>query len=163
MDKTDEIKVGISDLNIASEKQSLMTAGLGSCIGIALYDKTKHIAGLSHIMLPDSSQFKNQNSPMKFADTAIPLLLSRMAEAGCKKENITAKIAGGASMFKFAESKLTSSIGDRNIEAVKIVLKEMNIPIISEDTGGSCGRTMYVYAETGKVMLKIVGTGLKEL
>ena len=73
-----EVKVGIADLNLVLAPGSIMTIGLGSCIGIALYDKSLKIAGLAHIMLPDSTQFKSPNNPMKFADLAIPILIEKM-------------------------------------------------------------------------------------
>ncbi|APF23646.1 chemotaxis protein CheD [Clostridium butyricum] len=158
-----EIKVGIADLNLVLDPGIIMTIGLGSCIGIALYDRSLKVAGLSHIMLPDSTQFKNASNPMKFADSAIPMLINKMYKQGCKKQNIIAKIAGGASMFNFSDKSIISDIGKRNSEAVKKVLKDLSIPIIAEDTGGDKGRTMILEASTGKVTLKIVGKGMIEL
>jgi len=114
-------------------------------------------------MLPDSTQFKNASNPMKFADSAIPILIDKMYKQGCKKQNIIAKIAGGASMFNFSDKSIISDIGKRNSEAVKKVLKDLSIPIIAEDTGGDKGRTMILEASTGKVTLKIVGKGMIEL
>lgn len=158
-----EVKVGIADLNLVLDPGTIMTIGLGSCIGIALYDKELKVAGLSHIMLPDSTQFKNVTNPMKFADSAIPILVEKMQKQGCKKQNIIAKIAGGASMFNFSDKSIISDIGKRNSEAVKKALDNMEIPIVAEDTGGNKGRTMILEASTGKVTLKIVGKGIVEL
>lgn len=158
-----EVKVGIADLNLVLDPGTIMTIGLGSCIGIALYDRNKKVAGLSHIMLPDSTQFKSASNPMKFADSAIPLLVEKMKDQGCRKQNIVAKIAGGASMFNFSDKSIISDIGKRNSDAVKKALKEIGIPIIAEDTGGDKGRTMILEASTGKVMLKVVGRGTIEL
>ena len=158
-----EVKVGIADLNLVLDPGTIMTIGLGSCIGIALYDKVLKVAGLSHIMLPDSTQFKNVTNPMKFADSEIPILVEKMQKQGCKKQNIIAKIAGGASMFNFSDKSIISDIGKRNSEAVKKALNDVGIPIIAEDTGGNKGRTMILEASTGKVTLKIVGKGIVEL
>lgn len=158
-----EVKVGIADLNLVLDPGTIMTIGLGSCIGIALYDRMLKVAGLSHIMLPDSTQFKNASNPMKFADSAVPILIEKMQKQGCKKQNIVAKIAGGASMFNFSDKSIISDIGKRNSEAVKKALKDIGIPIIAEDTGGDKGRTMILEASTGKVTLKIVGKGTVEL
>lgn len=158
-----EVKVGIADLNLVLDPGTIMTIGLGSCIGIALYDKELKVAGLSHIMLPDSTQFKNVTNPMKFADSAIPILVEKMQKQGCKKQNIIAKIAGGASMFNFSDKSIISDIGKRNSEAVKKALNDVGIPIVAEDTGGNKGRTMILEASTGKVTLKIVGKGIVEL
>ena len=158
-----EIKVGIADLNLVLDPGIIMTIGLGSCIGIALYDNKLKVAGLSHIMLPDSTQFKNVTNPMKFADSAIPILIDRMEKQGCKKQNIIAKIAGGASMFNFSDKSIISDIGKRNSEAVKKSLNEIGIPIVAEDTGGNKGRTMILESNNGKVILKIVGKGIIEI
>lgn len=158
-----EVKVGIADLNLVLDPGSIMTIGLGSCIGIALYDKSLKVAGLAHIMLPDSTQFKTTNNPMKFADLAIPILIEKMEKQGCKKRNLIAKIAGGASMFNFSDKSIISDIGKRNSDAVKITLKENGIPIIAEEIGGDKGRTMILNASDGKVTLKVVGKGVIEL
>lgn len=158
-----EVKVGIADLNLVLDPGSIMTIGLGSCIGIALYDKSLKVAGLAHIMLPDSTQFKTTNNPMKFADLAIPILIEKMEKEGCKKRNLIAKIAGGASMFNFSDKSIISDIGKRNSDAVKKALKENGIPIIAEEIGGDKGRTMILNASDGKVTLKVVGKGVIEL
>lgn len=154
-----EVKVGIADLNLVMPPGKIMTIGLGSCIGIALYDKSLKIAGLAHIMLPDSKQFKTVSKPLKFADLAIPILIKKMEEKGCRRSNIIAKIAGGASMFNFSDKSMVSDIGKRNAESVRRTLESESIPIIAEDTGGNKGRTMIVDSNDGCVILKIVGQG----
>ena len=158
-----EIKVGIADLNVVLDPGSIMTIGLGSCIGIALYDKTIKVAGLAHIMLPDSTQFKSNTNPMKFADLAIPMLIEKMEKEGCSKRNIIAKIAGGASMFNFSDKSIISDIGKRNSDAVKKALKDESIRIMAEEIGGNKGRTMILKANDGSVILKVVGQGIKDL
>ena len=158
-----EIKVGIADLNVVLDPGAIMTIGLGSCIGIALYDKTTKVAGLAHIMLPDSTQFKSNTNPMKFADLAIPLLIEKLEKQGCNKRNMVAKIAGGASMFNFSDKSIISDIGKRNSEAVKKALKDESIRIVGEETGGNKGRTMILKANDGSVVLKVVGQGIIEL
>lgn len=160
---SNNVKVGIADLNLVLDPGTIMTIGLGSCIGIALYDRMLKVAGLSHIMLPDSTQFKNATNPMKFADSAIPILIDKMKKQGCRKQNIVAKIAGGASMFNFSDKSIISDIGKRNSDAVRKTLKDIGIPIVAEDTGGNKGRTMILESGTGKVTLKIVGKGTVEL
>lgn len=155
-----EIKVGIADLNLVTPPQKIMTIGLGSCIGIGLYDSESKVAGLAHIMLPDSKQFKTVNQPLKFADLAIPILINKMEARGCRRRNIVAKIVGGASMFNFSDKSMISDIGKRNTESVKQTLKKESIPIVAEDTGGNKGRTMIVDSLDGKVTIKIVGKGI---
>ncbi|MGE5628643.1 MAG: chemotaxis protein CheD [Solirubrobacterales bacterium] len=158
-----EIKVGIADMNTAFSPDKIITVGLGSCIGIALYDNKMKIGGLAHIMLPDSTQFNNVSNPLKFADLAIPLLLTDMEKMGAKKSNIRAKIAGGASMFNFTDSKMNMDIGNRNSISVKSVLNQFSIPLLNEDTGGNKGRTMVFDTQTGIVQIKTIGVSVKEL
>ncbi|MBL4938023.1 chemotaxis protein CheD [Clostridium sp. YIM B02515] len=158
-----EIKVGIADLNIALSPDRLITVGLGSCIGIALFDKTRGIGGLAHIMLPDSKLFNAVNNPNKFADLAIPALIERMEKLGAIRRNIKAKIAGGASMFNFSDKSMMMDVGNRNSAAVKTVLQQLSIPIIGEDVGGNKGRTMIFDTLNGIVQIRTVGMGIKEL
>ena len=68
---SETIKVGMADLNICREPDCLTTIGLGSCVGIALYDSVTKITGLAHIMLPDSKEIRNNSNIAKFADTGI--------------------------------------------------------------------------------------------
>ncbi len=138
-----EIKVGISDYRISESPDKLITLGLGSCVGIAIYDKERKIGGLSHIMLPDSTFFNGEKKPEKFADLAIPKMIDEITK-GRNNKNLVAKIAGGASMFNFPGKKDSDSIGSRNVQAVLAKLNELNIPILSRHTGGNIGRTMVV-------------------
>lgn len=158
-----EIKVGIADLNVASSPNRLITVGLGSCVGIALFDKNQSIGGLAHIMLPDSSLFSTVNNPMKFADLAIPILIGKMEKLGASKRNIKAKIAGGASMFNFSDKSMMMDVGNRNSLSVKAMLDKIAVPIIGEDVGGNKGRTMIFDTSSGIVQIRTVGLGIKEL
>ncbi|NLN64274.1 MAG: chemotaxis protein CheD [Clostridiaceae bacterium] len=154
------IKVGMADLKHTPHPGTLVTLGLGSCVGIALYDRRTKIIGLAHIMLPWSHQAKNNANKAKFADTGIRLLLENMIESGASKRNITAKLAGGAQMFSFSSNLDTLRIGQRNVEAVKEILQGLGIPIISEDTGGNFGRTIEFYSNDGRLMIKTIGHGI---
>lgn len=158
-----EIKIGIGDCNIAKPPDRLITIGLGSCIGIALFDKHSKVGGLAHIMLPDSSKFSKITNELKFADLAIPTLISQMKNAGAKEKFLRAKIAGGASMFTFSDKSMNMDIGDRNAKAVKEMLQKLSIPIDSEDTGGNKGRTVIFDTITGILYVKTIGEGIKEI
>ncbi|QAT41674.1 chemotaxis protein CheD [Clostridium sp. JN-9] len=158
-----ELKIGIADANVVSSPDKLITIGLGSCVGIAIYDKFKAIGGLAHIMLPDSTQFNNVTNPLKFADLAIPILVDKMIRLGAMKSNLKAKIAGGASMFNFTDKSMTMDIGNRNSQSVKKTLIKLSIPLIGEDVGGNKGRTVIFDTSNGIVQIKTVGVGIKEL
>ena len=142
------VNVGISDLNIAFSPDVLATYALGSCVGICLYDADKKLAGLAHIMLPWSKDSANpSDNMMRYADTGITELISRMGAKGTSVSRLTAKIAGGAQMF--ATNSAVFNIGERNVEAVKKVLAAYKIPIIAEQTGSNFGRTVFFYSDTG--------------
>lgn len=155
------IKVGMADLNICKSPDIITTLGLGSCIGIALYDPTTKLGGLAHIMLPDSTQIRNNSNIAKFADTGIEELVHRMTEAGALKSRLKAKIAGGAKMFQVSGLSDVGNIGERNAIASRQKLKELGIPLLAEDTGLNYGRTVELHCETGEFYIKSVGKPLK--
>lgn len=156
------IKVGMADLKTAISPKVLTTLGLGSCVGICLYDPIIKVAGMAHIMLPSSKTIKNNQNLFKFADTGIDILIEEMVNKGAKKNRMVSKIAGGAQMFSFSTKNDIMKIGERNVIAVKNILKEYRIPIKAEDTGGNHGRTIEFYATDGKLVVKTIGHGLKE-
>lgn len=151
------IKVGMADLNICRTPDAITTLGLGSCVGVALYDKTTKIAGLVHVMLPDSKSVRQNQNRAKFADTGIDYLIDMMIKEGANKFYLTAKIAGGAQMFAFNSNSDMLRVGERNVEAVKKKLSELGISILAEDTGLNFGRTVEFYPETGDFLIKSVG------
>lgn len=160
MSKT--IVVGISDYNIASTGDVLVTYALGSCVGICIYDPVSKIAGLSHIMLPTITDFTDSHSvsqPGKYADTAIELLLNRMVDSGSVRIRLRAKIAGGAQMFAPINNTSLAGIGERNVLAVKKELARLRVPIVAEDTGKNYGRTVYFGADDGLMKVKSVNKG----
>ena len=159
------IKVGMGDLKVCPPPNSITTLGLGSCVGIALYDPVTKIAGLAHVMLPDSTQIRNNSNKAKFADTGIVELVNQMVRIGANKSRLVAKIAGGAQMFAFSSSSKSDMVrvGERNVEATKKALKSLNIRILAEDTGLNYGRTVEFYSDTGEFIIKSVGKPIKKL
>lgn len=155
------IKVGMADLKLCKAPDAITTLGLGSCVGIAIRDPIKKVGGLAHIMLPDSSMFKNNTNIPKYADTGTKELVRLIVEAGGSRNRLVAKIAGGAQMFAFTSNNNMSTVGTRNVEAVQKILKELNIPILASDTGLNYGRTVEFYPDTGEYHIKAVGKELK--
>lgn len=153
------IQVGMADYKLANSPDKLITAGLGSCIGICIYEKKKKFASLAHIMLPSSLQAKNAQNKAKFADTALELVLQEMAKHGANRANLVAKIAGGAQMFKFSGSSDILKIGERNARAVEENLDKHRIKLLAADTGGNYGRTITFDPETGELLVRTIGHG----
>lgn len=157
------IKVGMADLKVCPYPDSITTLGLGSCVGVVLYDISNKCAGMAHVMLPDSTAIRNNTNKAKFADTGIEELVARMEARGASRRKMIAKIAGGAQMFAFNSTSDMVRIGERNVEACKKKLGELGIEILAEDTGSNYGRTIEFYSETGILKIKAVGKTVKEI
>lgn len=152
------IKVGMADLKTCLSPDGLTTLGLGSCIGIAIRDSATKIGGLAHIMLPDSTALRNAGQNIaKYADTGIEELVRQMEARGAKRSRMTAKLAGGATMFTFEGKSGMVQVGLRNAEASVAKLRELGIPILAQDTGENYGRTVIFYPETGDYIIRAVG------
>ncbi|MBN1195604.1 MAG: chemotaxis protein CheD [Methanomicrobiaceae archaeon] len=129
----------------------MTSIGLGSCVAVMIFDKKRGIGTMAHVMLPDNGG--KCDRPGKYANTAIPILITELIQAGCTKRSLEAKIAGGASMFKSFRGNL--NIGDRNVEALKKILEKHSIPIVGEDVGGTSGRSVYYFPlEKGRASVK---------
>ncbi len=166
------VNVGVAEYFVTHNPHILASYGLGSCVGVALYDDKHKIGGLAHIMLPDSRSMTKKGNAGKFADTAIIAMVDEMERLGSKRWDIKARIAGGACMFSIPGATnprnvpgpcLGMQIGERNIEAAKAALEELKIQLICEDTGGSYGRTMRFDISNGKVTISSIKHGAKEL
>lgn len=158
------IKVGIADLNFVKAPDVIRTSGLGSCVGVIIFDPTLKIAGMAHVMLPDSNSSKKEDfNQYKYADTAIPILIETLINDGARKFALKAKIAGGAQMFAFSVKNDMLRIGERNVEAVKDLLEEYRIPLIAEDVHGNSGRTIEFSPDTSMLHIRTISQGSKEI
>ena len=158
-------RVGIAEAAVVRNPDSVTTLGLGSCIGVAMFDSVNRIGGLVHVMLPSSSLSKTKDfNAGKFADTGVPLLLDMMLKAGASKARIVAKIAGGALMFAIGGGGETVlRIGPQNTDACKAALKKLGIPLIAEETGGNHGRTVELFCDSGEYEIRAIGKEKKRI
>lgn len=154
------ISVGMADFKTAKAPDILLTAGLGSCIGICIHDPVLKAGGLAHIMLPTAGGNSGGN-PSKYADTALELLLKEILSMGANHSRLKAKIAGGAQMFSFPGKPPVLKIGERNAEAVEQELKKHGIPLLVSDVGGSFGRTIHFDVGTGELRIRTINHGEK--
>jgi chemotaxis protein CheD len=144
----------MGEIGVCRDSGSLRTL-LGSCLGVALYDRRLRIAGLAHVVLPQSSG--DSGLPGKYADTAIPELIRRLQSlAPGEPLKLSAKLAGGANMFNSTSAPAT--IGQLNAAAVERILSELRIPVIGRHLGGEQGRRMLVDTATGLVTIEIANT-----
>ena len=164
IDEIQIAKVGIADMKLVRHPDHIRTSGLGSCVGVVIYDLDRKMAGLAHVMLPESSLAKTPEfNPAKYADTAVKELVRHLLLQGARRDTLRAKIAGGAQMFQFASTSEIMRIGPRNVEAVKKELNKLDILLVSEDVGGNSGRTIEFNPDNGILHLKTVNKGTKEI
>lgn len=137
----DVTRIGIAEGAIARLPGHLRTTGLGSCVGVVLFDRGADYSGMVHVMLPVAPG-NGSGAPMKYADTAIPWLVQELVAAGCNVKSLKAKLAGGAQMFSAAIKSDLMRVGPRNVEAVQQALELAGIPVLAQDVGGNVGRTI---------------------
>ena len=157
------VEVGIAEIKIVRAPDTLVTRGLGSCLGIAMFDIQRKIGGLAHPMLPEIEKARAKSNPNKFVDYVIPAMIEGLKKEGCQQNDLAAKLFGGAHMFSSIPSNSSFNIGARNIEVAKECFNLHKIKIVAEDTGGNYGRTLVFTVATGKILVKTLFTGDKEL
>lgn len=157
------INVGMGETWVSPYlNEQLVACGLGSCIGLVMYDPKCKIAGMAHLVLPDSSIALQKNPqkdflPGKFVDSGVDYLLENMVKLGAVKENIIVSIAGGSQMFNLGNNTNVLNIGLRNVIAVKAAIQKKNLKLHAQYTGGNKGRTMSVETATGIVSIRTIG------
>jgi len=145
----DRHRVGIAEYAVSTTGATLTTSGLGSCVGVALYDERAGVAGLVHVMLPSATGPGEE--PAKFADTGTMLLVDELERAGASRRRLVAKMAGGSDMLDFSTG---ASIGDRNVQQVRRTLADCDVPIVGEDVGGEYGRSLRLDGDTGTLVIR---------
>ena len=148
-----QLVVNIADMKISKDPDEfLVTYSLGSCVSLAIYDPYIKVAGLIHIMLPDSTIEKNPANinPYKFVDLGVPILYKELFKLGAKRNHVVTKIIGGSNVM---DKNKYFNIGERNYTAVRKMLWRNNMIIHKEDVGGSKSRTVRLYTATGKVIV----------
>lgn len=158
-----EIIVRVADLAAGKDEDELVTIGLGSCVAIMLYDAQVRVGGLAHILLPSRALTRGEDNFAKVPHTAVPALLEKMVEMGAHPRRITARLAGGASMFANLAPPGTIQMGERNLVATRQVLSAQNIPLTGEAVGGDFGRTVRVHCRDGRIQVSSVLHGVQQI
>jgi chemotaxis protein CheD len=158
-----EVVVRVADLRSGLADDTLVTVGLGSCVAILLHDAEARVGGMAHILLPSPALSRMDSNPAKFPQTAVPRLLELMAADGAKPQRITARLAGGASMFAALAPAGTIQMGERNLVAARQVLSSHQVPLVGEAVGGDFGRTVRFRVRDGRVEVSTVTHGIQHL
>jgi chemotaxis protein CheD len=151
------IGVGLGEVVVSNNQNDILVAfGLGSCVGVGVYDPAKGVAGLLHAVLPEPLNGSDMEST-KYVGNGIKKLLELMIEKGASKERLIVRIAGGANMLTSPGLSKSFDIGTRNIASAQTILEKAKLNIVNQSVGGNIGRTFRVYVAQGKMTIRMIG------
>ena len=157
------VTVRVADLGVGVAADTLVTVGLGSCVAIVLHDAEAKVGGLAHVLLPSPALARDDGKPARFPQSAVPSLLQLMAAKGAQAKRITARLAGGASMFAALAPPGTIQMGERNLVASRQALASHGVPLVGEAVGGDYGRTVRLRVADGSLEVSTVAHGVQHL
>jgi chemotaxis protein CheD len=150
------IMIKMGEGAVTNAPHILSSQGIGSCVVVTIYDRFRKMGGMAHIMLPNSNNANGRGFLYHHADTAIVTLLGKLRSMGAVQYNMVAKMVGGAQMFNCSDD-IAPGIGKQNVSSIRRILGREQIPLSGEEVGGSCGRNVEFYLDSGKVMVKTAG------
>jgi chemotaxis protein CheD len=155
--------VGLGEMRISRDPDEVLIAfGLGSCLGVGMYDPVAKLGGLIHVVLPEQKS-GNDSNLAKFVDTGIPLLLAKMLAEGAVQSRLIVRMGGGANMLTSPGLSGVFDIGSRNIGKAHDVFKELKIKLMVEEVGGHVGRTVRLYISDGRMTVRMMGAQERDL
>jgi chemotaxis protein CheD len=149
----------MAEIAVARAGGQLTCLGLGSCIGLCMFDPESKVAGMVHVMLPEAYPGKPVEKPGKFADTGLVELIRQMERAGASRSRLVVAYAGGAQVLNFGGGESRLDIGARNSAAVAAQLQALGLRARATDIGGNLGRTVSFSVETGQIRVRTVAQG----
>lgn len=158
-----EILVRVADARTGGAGDLLVTLGLGSCVAIILHDPGRQLGGMAHILLPSATLSRERSNPARFPESAVPWLARELAALGAAPDRLRARLVGGAGMFASLSSPGVAQMGERNVQASRDALKAAGIPLVAEDTGSDYGRSVYFDVGAGRVEVRSVQHGVRDL
>lgn len=162
-DASQVISVGLGELWVSRDPRVCLVAhGLGSCVGVCAYDPIAKAGALLHAMLPEQNGQATALAT-KYVDSGIRRMLEELAEVGAARHRLVVHLTGGAHMLTAPGFKNTLNIGARNAETARAVLQREGLRVAGEDIGGHWGRTVKLYVSNGRVTVRSVGKGERDL
>lgn len=157
------ISVGLGERVVSRKPEDILVAyGLGSCLGIGVYDPVAKVAGLLHAVLPERLDGVDKYSS-RYVDSGISGLCDEIVRAGAQVSRLSIWVTGGANMLLSSDFSKAFDIGNRNIEVAKRVMEDLHLPIAAVDVGGHLGRTVRLYVAQGRMTVRVIGGQEKEL
>ena len=156
------IAVGLGEIKISTDSESVLVAyGLGSCLGIGMYDSAAKIGGMLHAVLPQRTNGDMRLT--KYVDTGVPEMVKRMLAAGARREHLIVRVAGGANMLLNVAFVKTLNIGERNVAAAHEVFTRAGLNVVGQEVGGNTGRTVRLYVADGRMTVRVMGGRAREV
>jgi chemotaxis protein CheD len=160
--ENNSLAVGLGEIKISRLPTDILVAyGLGSCVGVGMYDPITRVAGLLHAVLPE--HINHGENSAKYVDTGISDLVAGMEKNGAVRSRLTVRIAGGAHMLNAPGFKQALNIGERNTAAALATLAALNLRVAAQDCGGNLGRTVRLYVATGRMTVRAMGNPERDL
>jgi len=152
----DLLIVNISDMKLSSKPEDvIVTYSLGSCLGVTAYDPVVKVGGMIHCLLPNASgaRGKSRNNPYMFVNTGVAMMVRQLMDKGAERGRLVFMAAGGANM----RNDTLFNTGLRNFEALEKLLSRNKVSLTSKQVGGTIPRTMFLYLDTGRVVVRSFG------
>ena len=149
-----KVIVGVAEMKVSKDpNDTIVTHGLGSCLGVTVYDPVSKVGGLLHVMMPQSdvNPQKAEDNPFMFVETAVPTFFRLLQAAGAVKSRWILKVAGGALVNNNGNDHF--EIGKRNYVALRKTLWKNDALIDAEDVGGNIARTIHLRIDDGQILL----------
>lgn len=153
--------VGIGQMVMSADAQDVLTApNLGSCLGVAIYDKKSKRGAVIHCMLPlsKSNPDKAQSEPYLYVDTGLVMMLDQMLKNGSSKSDLVI-VAAGCSNIN--DTNNVFEIGKKNHTVFRKVMWKNNLLIKAEHVGQDLSRTFSLHMATGEVWVKTGGEQIR--
>jgi chemotaxis protein CheD len=137
-----------------SDQAEFVSTILGSCVSVCLWDRMRRVGGINHFLLPYEKGERPGTERM--GDVAMNQLLARMGALGCRDEDLTAKVFGGANVLKGANRASGHSfhVGEENVEVAMAFLSRASISVVAEDVLGPHGRKVIYNTGDGSVWVR---------
>jgi len=123
---------------------------LGTCVAVCLRDPVAGVGGMNHYALARCDV--NCQSPGRYGDEALPMLLEECLSMGAVQKRLVAKVAGGGIVRP--DSTNCVALAKANVDYAAKFLDRNNIPIVAQDTGGKHARSVRFDTETGTMMVR---------
>ncbi|MDM8165764.1 chemotaxis protein CheD [Roseovarius sp.] len=143
-----KIHVQIGEVKTARPGE-VLTAILGSCIGLGFLYPARGIYGLAHCLLSDSGKV-SEKIDGRHVDQAVRSLVSLMEIGTTDKKHIKAILVGGANMTMPPDTDPKRLVGTTNSGSAYRAVRKLGLRNIYEDTGGVLGRQVTIDCTTGE-------------